>query len=182
MRTRPQHTLNLMIVALLAVVLTWAISGKATARDMFQSSPLDPGATVTSSATPVLGGIATETSILPPGAVDPAATPPALDTPIPITPEVILPTPTVEPGFLPAPTLVNPNDLTQGRPELARPGIAPAPEVVAMTPTVAPVSGAARLIDNAVLAMGYLWLCCGALFVVVLALIVVWLVRRNRRP
>ncbi len=167
MRTRP-HISSLIIVAGLAIVLTWTMAGQATARGTFQS-PLEPGATETSTPTPDLTNPGMEVTLTPtqmaagPGA--PAAT---------------------APGFLPAPTLVNPSDLIQGRPALSQPGGAPlvgpaqAPEPTA-TPAVQPVPGAAQLIDNAIVALGYFWLCCGFIVVALLALAAVWLARRSRR-
>ena len=115
--------------------------------------------------------------VTPPATFIVEATPTQLD--------VIEVTPTVS-GFLPPPTLVNPNALVPGRltplaPEnrpLAGPAAAPEP-----TPTEAPpvAPGAAQLIDSGVVALSYLWLCCGALLLAVVGLAVLWLWRRSKR-
>jgi hypothetical protein len=43
------------------------------------------------------------------------------------------------------------------------------------------VPGPAQLIDNGVVALSYLWLCCGALALAGAALGLVWLARRSKR-
>ena len=148
-----------------------------------------PDATATSTATPDPFAGPTETPFPPPGGVDNPVFPTETATEAPVegaSPPLAAP-PTGVPGFLPTPTLVNPNDLTQGRPALTQPGAAPlvgpaVPLPEATAPSAAPpVPGAAQLIDNAVVALSYLWLCCGFLFILALALIIVWLARRSRR-
>ena len=184
MRTRPQNLAILITVIALAVALTFAASGGALARSTFQSSIVPPpDSTATATPEPVFTPVDSPT--VPP--VIPEASPSATfvveATPTQVV--VIEVTPTVS-GFLPPPTLVNPNALVPGRltplaPE-NRPLVGPAapPEP---TPTEAPpvAPGAAQLIDSGVVALSYLWLCCGALLLAVVGLAVLWLWRRSKR-
>ena len=184
MRTRPQNLIPLITVIALAVALTFAASGGALARSTFQSSIVPPpDSTATATPEPVFTPVASPT--VPP--VTPEASPSATfvveATPTQVV--VIEATPTVS-SFLPPPTLVNPNALVPGRltplaPE-NRPLVGPAapPEP---TPTeAAPVApGAAQLIDSGVVALSYLWLCCGALLLAAVGLAVLWLWRRSKR-
>jgi hypothetical protein len=184
LRTRPQNLAILITVIALAVALTFAASGGALARTMFQSSiEPPPGSTATFTPEPVFtpgaGDFRTITPFIP------EASPTFGVELTPTQPVVVEATPTVS-GFLPPPTLVNPNAPVPGRltplaPEnrpLAGPAAPPEP-----TPTEAPpvAPGAAQLIDSGVVALSYLWLCCGALLLVLVGLAVFWLWRRSKR-
>jgi len=184
LRTRPQNLTTLITVIALAVALTFAASGGVLARSTFQSSIVPPpDSTATATPEPVFTPVASPT--MPP--VVPEASPSATfgveATPTQVV--VIEVTPTVS-GFLPPPTLVNPSALVPSRltplaPEnrpLAGPAAPPEP-----TPTEAPpvAPGAAQLIDSGVVALSYLWLCCGALLLAVVGLAVLWLWRRSKR-
>jgi hypothetical protein len=183
LRTRPQNLPILIIVIALAVALTFAASGGALARSTFQSSIVPPPDSTTATPEPVFTPVAspTEPPVVP--EASPSATFVVEATPTQVV--VIEVTPTVS-GFLPPPTLVNPNALVPGRlmplaPE-NRPLVGPAapPEP---TPTAAPpvAPGTAQLIDSGVVALSYLWLCCGALLLAVVGLAVLWLWRRSKR-
>jgi hypothetical protein len=156
LRTRPQNILSLIAVTALAAALTLAASGGALARSTFQSSiiPL-----------PESTGTAPPTPDFTPGGSD-------------ATPSVS--------GFLPPPTLVNPSSVAPGRVSPLAPENQPlvgaaAPPEATSTPTPAEAPGVAQLIDSGVVALSYLWLCCGALFLVAAALTIVWLSRRSKR-
>ena len=89
------------------------------------------------------------------------------------------------PGFLPPPTLSAPTGKLQ--PLLPGPGqplVAPPAPTLAPRPPAAASSDAltlARLIDEGIVALSYLWLCCGVLVLAVAALVIVWLARRSKR-
>ena len=183
MRTRPQNLPILITVIALAVALTFAASGGALARSTFQSSIVPPDSTATATPEPTFAPVDSPTV----SPVIPEASPPAtfVGEATPTQVVAIEVTPTVS-GFLAPPTLVNPNALMPGRltplaPE-NRPLVGPAapPEP---TPTEAPsvAPGAAQLIDSGVVALSYLWLCCGALLLAVVGLAVLWLWRRSKR-
>jgi hypothetical protein len=202
LRTRFERLSPLLAVVLLAVALTLAVSGGAAARSTFQSTPLQP---VTDTPTP-FDSVTIVTDTPPPfDQGQPAAetpTPPGMEalpteTPDPtFAPQEPLPAdaPTAEPvpggpGFLPAPTLTNPKDFLPGTGSLPQAAQAPltGPAVVAEdnapadTEPAADVSGAAQLIDSGIRALSYLWLCCGAVLILVAVLVFVWLMRRTRR-
>jgi hypothetical protein len=184
LRTRPQNLIPLITVIALAVALTFAASGGALARSTFQSSIVPPpDSTATATPEPVFtpADSPTVAPVIP--EASPSATFVVEATPTQVV--VVEATPTVS-SFLPPPTLVNPNALVPGRltplaPE-NRPLVGPAapPEP---TPTAAPpvAPGAAQLIDSGVVALSYLWLCCGALLLAVVGLAVLWLWRRSKR-
>jgi hypothetical protein len=44
-----------------------------------------------------------------------------------------------------------------------------------------PVPAAVQLIDTAVVAVGYVWLCCGAAALIGAGAVLVWLARRSSR-
>ena len=191
MRTRSQNLTILITVIALAVALTFAASGGALARSTFQSSIVPPpDSTVTATPEPIFTP------------VDSPTVPPVIPEASPVIPEAspsptfvtestptqvvaIQVTPTVS-SFLAPPTLVNPNALVPGRlTPLApdnRPLVGPAAPVE-LTPTQAPsvAPSAAELIDSGVVALSYLWLCCGALLLVVAGLTALWLWRRSKR-
>ena len=200
MRTRPQNLPILITVIALAVALTFAASGGALARSTFQSSILPtPESTATFTPepifTPVVGDFATATPFNPTALPSPTSVEeptPAQPTVVETAPTVVETAPTVvetapnASGFLPPPTLVNPNALALGqltplapdnRP-LVGPAVPPEPTPTKTSP-VAP--GAAELIDSGVIALSYLWLCCGELLLVVAGLTALWLWRRSKR-
>lgn len=186
MRTRPQNIAILIAVSALAVALTLAASGGALARSMFQSSPqLQPEITETVTPTPTFtpegGEIIIETPFVP--ELTPTATLVAEITPI--LPGVGEATPTAD-GFLPPPTLVNPSSVAPGRLAPLAPENRPlvgavAPPEATATPEPPAAPGVAELIDSGVVALSYLWLCCGALLLAAAALVIVWLARRSKR-
>jgi hypothetical protein len=127
-----------------------------------------------------------------------AATPEGTQT-LPVEPETQEEAPAIPsanpqsepaPGFLPAPTLTAPDTESGEAPELLSglqpPLIAPAvpsadpAENDNQTPDQAATS-VAELIDNGVIALSYVWLCCGGLFLIAAALLLIWLSRRGRR-
>jgi hypothetical protein len=184
LRTRPQNLIPLITVIALAVALTFAASGGALARSTFQSSIVPPpDSTATTTPEPIFTPVdfPTVPPVIP--EASPSATVVVEATPTQVV--VVEVTPTVS-GFLPPPTLVNPNALVPSRlTPLApdnRPLVGPAapPEP---TPTkVSPVApGAAELIDSGVVALSYLWLCCGVLILAAAGLAVLWLWRRSKR-
>lgn len=154
-----------------------------------------PGApTAIPTATPTFGLVPT----IPPPVV-PTATLFVTPEPLPefdLTPTPTLELPTDEPpiaaaapagvsGFLPAPTLVSPEDVL-GRP-LPGQGNAPltGPAVAAIEPTAepdTPAPGVAELIDSGIVALSYVWICCGGLLLLGVAAAAYFLARRNRRP
>jgi hypothetical protein len=175
-----------MTVIALSVALTFAASGGALARSTFQSSILPPpDSTATSTPEPVFTPVATDFATLTPSA--PAASPsPTFAMELtPTQPIIVEATATVS-SFLPPPTLVNPNAVVPGRlTPLApdnRPLVGPAapPEP---TPTQIPPQAptAADLIDSGVVALSYLWLCCGAFLLVAAGLAILLLWRRSKR-
>jgi len=109
------------------------------------------------------------------------------ETPAAIEPASAAP---ANPGFLPAPTLTSPDAAGTGSfpslsPNLAPPLTGPAASLpepaqkLETAPGEAP--SAAQLIDNGLVALSYVWLCCGVFFLIGATLGVVWLVRRSRR-
>jgi hypothetical protein len=198
LRTRPQNISILIAVIALAAALTLAASGGALARSTFQSSIVPPPAitrtvppiptftptpifTPSPTFTPGGGDIITQTPFIP--EMTPTATPVTEATPI--VPVVSDATPTTS-GFLPPPTLVNPSSAAPGRLSPMATGNQPlvgAAELPAATSTSIPIEApsAAQLIDSGVVALSYLWLCCGALLLAAAALTIVWLSRRSKR-
>lgn len=186
MRTRPQTIFILIAVFALAAALTVAASGGVLARSTFQSSILpSPEITETIPPTPDFtpggGEIIIETPFVP--EITPTITLVAEATfTVPVVSDA---TPTAA-GFLPPPTLVNPSSVAPGRLSPLAPENRPlvgeaAPPEATSTPTPPEAPGVAQLIDSGVVALSYLWLCCGALFLVAAALTIVWLSRRSKR-
>ncbi len=177
MLTRPQNVVPLLAVVILAFLLTAALSGEvASARFTFQSSPLVPEDTP---ELPPVQETAGETPL-------PPTPEPGLEAPTPIvTVPPVEPTPLL-PGFLPAPTLTNPD-----APPPLPPVVGPRPLVGPAAPPVEPspvppsapsaVPSAAQLIDNAIVALSYAWLCCGVALLGLGAVAIVWLARRSAR-
>lgn len=193
MRTRPQNPVILIIVIALAVALTFIASGGALARSMFQSSILpSPGVTATIPSLPT----ATPTFIpnLIPTDVSSIVQTPVIagvtltaTLPVETVPTLIdasNATPTAS-GFLPPPTLVNPNAVAPDRLTPLAPANLPlvgpaAPPEPTPTPAQPDMPGAAELIDSGVVALSYLWLCCGALILIAAGLVALWLWRRSK--
>lgn len=177
MHTRLQSSVPVLgAVVALALALTVAVSGAALALSTFQSSPLVPEDTLPPSPPE---GMITDTP-----------------TPVPLepTPEAPLPAATqppaepmsLPPGFLPAPTLTNPDALLPlppavGQPPLVGPAVPPPEPSPVPTSSVSAVPSAAQLIDNAIVALSYAWLCCGVALLVLGAAVLVWLARRSAR-
>jgi hypothetical protein len=185
-----------LVLIVLSVTVIWMMPGDALARPVFQS-PLTPTVTRTATSTstqPITGTRPiTSTVVALPVAPTVAAAPPITAT-RPITPTVAptrlpeQPAATVAPGvpgFLPPPTLSAPTGKLQ--PLLPGPGqplVAPPAPTLAPRPAAAASSDAlslARLIDEGIVALSYLWLCCGVLVLAVAALVIVWLARRSKR-
>lgn len=214
MRQRPLNLPALILIALLTLALTWAVSDGVSARSTFQSEPVSsvptlapatatptqppaastraatatptPAATAFNTFTPVATGF---TALTP--AQTPSMTPRGAETstPSPTLPEPapILQTPAAAPsapGFLPPPTLTNPGAFLPGRATqspLVGPAAQPAQPAAATDAGVTPEApGPAQLIDSGIVALSYLWMCCGGIVLVVAALVVVWLARRSR--
>jgi hypothetical protein len=185
LRTRPQNLAILITVIALAVALTFAASGGALARSTFQSSILPtPESTATFTSVPVLTPVAGDYTATPFNQTAPPSPTFTIEL-TPTQPTIVDTTPTAS-SFLPPPTLVNPNALVPGRrtplaPDnrpLAGPAVPPEPTPTEVSP-VAP--GAAELIDSGVVALSYLWLCCGVLLLAAAGLAVLWLWRRSKR-
>ena len=94
------------------------------------------------------------------------------------------------PGFLPPPTLTSPGTPVPAVAASRLPGELPVRVAPTGTPTFTGTSSQsqtnvtatlARLIDQGVLAVGYLWLCCGILALVGVGGALVWSFRRARR-
>jgi hypothetical protein len=156
------------------------------AHSTFQSSPILPTATVDLAVPTVPPPTAT-------APVGPPQGPPATPEPIELTPE-LPPTDAARPitptasGYLPPPTLTNPDALIPGRPSSLQPtgqpplvGPAAPPVEATSTPATSDVPSSAQLIDNGVVALSYVWLCCGGLALAGAALGLVWLARRSKR-
>lgn len=177
MHTRLQSLALLLAVVALAVMLTVAVSGAALARSTFQFSPLVPGDTPP--AVPPPGEMITDTPT-------PAAFEPTPEAPSPIATLPPLEPTALPPSFLPAPTLTNPDALLPlppavGQPPLVGPAAPPVePSPVPASATSA-VPSAAQLIDNAIVALSYVWLCCGVAFLALAAAVLIWLARRSPR-
>jgi hypothetical protein len=165
----------LVSLVLLAVALTWLISGKEAATAMFQSPPFDSG--------------------LPTPTGQPSASPTGTATSVPTSTSSPVPTMTSEPtasptppGFLPPPTLTSP-----GTPVPAEPSPQLPAELLPLRPAPTETPGAASqpetgfsmtlagLIDQGVLALGYLWLCCGIFALIGVGGALFWFFRRARR-
>jgi len=177
-RRRLDRIWLLALLVLLAATLTWLISGKEVATAAFQSpNPFD-SVLLTPTAEPTAASTGTATS-----SPMPTLEPTQVATPEPM----VSPTPF---GFLPPPTLTSP-----GTPI---PAVAPSPVPgelpVRVAPTEPPPSAGtnsrpqtnvtaalATLIDQGVLAVGYLWLCCGVLALVGAGGALIWFSRRSRR-
>ncbi len=171
------------------------------------TTDIESTATWTLTASPATSGVPTESGAAlatPPAAavtpIDGIGTPSMVTTPVPVETE-IQPTVSMEGaqvtgserptplGYLPAPTLTSPDAaapslgsglLPGSQPPLSAPAEAPPVATAQDTAPGASVPSAARLIDNGIVALSYLWLCCGAFVLVVAVLGIVFLARRKR--
>jgi hypothetical protein len=179
-RTQIRNAKPLVLLVLVAVALTWLISGRVGATAAFQS----PNPFESELRTPTIEPSATPT----------AATATAIASPTPTiepTPEAT-PEPTLSPtplGFLPPPTLTSPgtpvpdeapSSLPAELPARVAPTAPPPSEQSDDQPQTSPKITLAKLIDQGVLAMGYLWLCCGVLALIGVAGTLIWFFRRSR--
>lgn len=159
---KPRFALALLLVAALALILTFALSSGEPARAMFQDSPLE-------SPTPDFFETLTPAVIEEPPTLEPPTAVPLLPT--------IGPTATPK-GFLPAPTIVNPDDL--GSLQLAQPQVSGGGAAFEPTPT--PRTPAANSgVRTFVALLNTLWLLCGGLLLIggVAASLYIW--RRSQR-
>ncbi len=168
-------TLKLLVLAFAALLVMprFEASGAQSGSTVFQSppslvfqSPLTPTATAMATATATATVTRTPT-------IEPTRAP-AMTTVAPARAAA----PTAATNYLPPPTLTQPGAMPSG-PLFAGPrplaGATPMP-----TPTSTPSGpqGTAAAIDQAIVALGYVWLCCGAGTLTLAALGVVWLFRR----
>jgi hypothetical protein len=184
--------LALAVLVGLSAALAWATPDDVLARPIFQSPIGTPGITPTltitgtrpaglpSPTTQLVTATQTVTSAAP-SPQPPTAAPPA-------APAVAPPGDGKAPGFLPPPTLSAPG----GRPQPLLPGPGQ-PLVAPPAPTLAPratpaaanqtgeASSLARLIDAAIIALSYVWLCCGIFVLIGTTLLLVWLARGKAR-
>jgi hypothetical protein len=179
-----------LILVGLSVTVIWMMPGDALARPVFQS-PLTPTVTRTATSTstrPITGTrpITPTVAVAPPLTATRPITPAGAPIRSPEQPTAaVAPAAPAAPGFLPPPTLSAPTGKLQ--PLLPGPG---QPLVAPLAPTLAPRPPAAasndalslaRLIDEGIVALSYLWLCCGVLVLAAAALVMVWLARRSKR-
>lgn len=163
--------LALSVLTGLAVALVWTLPDEALARPVFQSPLTDQPPTMTATLT------VTGTRPAPTGA--PTARPPA-EAPMAAPPTAD----SKAPGFLPPPTLSAPGSRPQSLlPGPAQPLVAPPAPRPTPTPTGAPNDALtlARLIDAAIIAVSYIWLCCGVFILIGVTLGLVWLARGKGR-
>lgn len=205
-RTHLRTARNLTGLVLLAVALAWIVSAKAVANSTFQSPPFESpvetetttatnAPTVTATPSPSGGPIRGpgETATPPPTPIfqateTPIETSTPFPTPLPLATETPAETPT-PPGYLPPPTLTSPGTPVPAQLSVPSLGVPPQRGRTPTPPRDAesqPGSsriflGLARLIDQAVIALGYLWLCCGVFVLLAVGGILVWLVRRGQR-
>jgi hypothetical protein len=206
-RTHLRTAKLLALLVLLAAALTWIVSGKVVATSTFQSPfesglpppTVEPSALPTDTATPALE----PTSLFTPATATDTATsaltptaPAAPDTPVPAPTLTSPPTPEVtsEPsasptpaGFLPPPTLTSPGTPVLDGPSAPLPRELPVRAAPTETPTRSESQAGtdfsttlAGLIDQGVLALGYLWLCCGVLALIGIGGALLWFIRRSR--
>jgi hypothetical protein len=177
-RTQIRNAKSLVLLVLVAAALTWLISGRDGATAAFQSPSPFESELLTPTAEP--SAFPTVTATLSP---TPTLVPTLEATPAP----TLSPTPL---GFLPPPTLTSPGTpVPEGAPSLlpdelpvrVAPTEPPPPEETDGWPQTSPATTLARLIDQGVLAMGYLWLCCGVLALVGVGGALIWFLRRSRR-
>lgn len=195
MRTHLRTTQLLAILVLLAVALTWLISGREGAAAFQSPVPfeselvtptLEPTASPTGTAYPEIAQTSSPTATL--GATSGPTLEPTLEpTPVVTSEPAMSATP---PGFLPPPTLTSPGTpVPAGAPSTwpdelpvrVAPTETPAAEGTNSRPQTGVSTALARLIDQGVLAMGYIWLCCGVLALLGVGGVLIWFFRRSRR-
>lgn len=180
--------LALIVLAGLSAALVGALPDEALARPIFQSPLMGLSPTITATLT-VTG--TRQAALTPPAATltrtgpttQPAASPrPPAEAPLAAPP----PGDGKAPGFLPPPTLSAPGSRLQ--PLLPGPGQPlVAPPAPALRPTPTPTvsaddaSSLARLIDTAIVALSYAWLCCGIFVLIGVTVGLVWLARGKGR-
>jgi hypothetical protein len=180
--------LALAVLIGLSAALVWVTPDDVLARPIFQSPVGTP------TITPTLAITGTRPAGLPPPATQPVTNTrpmtPSVPSPQPppVAPAVAPPGDGKAPGFLPPPTLSAPG----GRPPSLLPGPGQ-PLVAPPAPTLAPratpaaanktgeASSLARLIDAAIIALSYVWLCCGIFVLIGTTLLLVWLARGKAR-
>jgi hypothetical protein len=169
---------------LLTVALTWFWPIGAGASTPFQSSPLIPPSPTPRRPTATVTATA-GTAVTPGAQQSPTASPsPTIAAPVAATPTPApIATATRPSSYLPPPTLTSPGQvgpsIAGGQP--AGP-LSAAPATPSLLATVAPEvddlpSDAillARLIDRAVIAVGYVWLVCGAVTLVLVLVGFYW--------
>ena len=183
----------LLVLAGLSVALISLMPASAVALSTFQSPPPTLPPTVTRPA--ATNSPVPQVTVAPtPGAPGQAPLPPAIpgratataapQEPVPQEPQI---QPTA-PGYLPPPTLSAPGGaLPPLLPGPGQPLVAPPVPTATRSPVPANETqpdntlALAHLIDSGVMAVSYLWLCCGVLVLAGAALILVWLVRRGKR-
>jgi len=212
-RDNPRAGFVLLLLAFLALGLSWALWGQGSARAvqpydvLFQSeiptptltATFEPSLTLQPPGLPVVTATPTTFSPAPiqptptsgPLPLPTTAVPffqatatPVFSTPLPApSPTPTGPAPTA-PGYLPPPTLTS-NEPT--------PSPAPNDPALAIEPVSTPEASSgssgflgvnrgrlARLIDRVVVLFSYAWLCCGALTLSGVGLLLFWLIRRSR--
>jgi hypothetical protein len=187
----------LAVLLILAFALSWASPGDAVARSMFQSPLPTDTATLTVPVPPTPQASSVPATLVPPPPTSDGQAPvPTLPPTSPTNPPGAATPPAVPAGrltpnaagFLPPPTFSAPGSaLATLLPGPQQPLVAPAiptsePAGTATDdPNSGGVPGVAQLIDNGVMALSYVWLCCGILVLLGATLILVWLARRSRR-
>ena len=191
MRTHLRTTLLLAILVLTAVALTWLISGGEGAAALqspipFESELVTPTLEPTESPTGTPYVEIAETSS--PTATLGTTSEPTLEPTPGVTSEPSMSA--TPPGFLPPPTLTSPGTPVPGGapspwpeelPVRAAPTETPPPEETNGRSQTDVSTALARLIDQGVLAVGYLWLCCGVLALLGAGGGLLWFFRRSRR-
>jgi hypothetical protein len=179
-RTQIRNAKPLVLLVLLAVALTWLIFGRGGATAAFQSPNPFESELLTPTTEPSAFPAATATATLSP---TPTLEPTLEATPLP----TLSPTPS---GFLPPPTLTSPgtpvpagvlSPLPDELPARIAPTEPPSAEETDSRTQSSPSMTLARLIDQGVVAVGYLWLSCGVLALVGVGGALIWFVRRSRR-
>lgn len=179
--------LALGILAGLSVALVWTLPDEALARPVFQSPLTDQPPVVTPTVTITGTRQVTPTPPAEQSAVNPD--PIALPSPRPADGGPMAKSPSGNskaPGFLPAPTLSAPDSqLPSLLPGPSRPLVAPPAPTPRPTPATDNAandpSALARLIDTIIIALSYIWLCCGIFVLIGVTLGLVWLARSKRR-
>ncbi len=183
--------LALTILIGLSGALVWMLPDDVLARPVFQSPLTGQPQTVT----PTLTITGTRQGAPTPLASQPLTTSGQITLPAPsprpaaAAPAVALPQGEDKaPGFLPPPTLSAPDGRLQpllpgpGQPLVAPPAPTPAQRPTPAAPTkTSEALSLARLIDTGIVALSYVWLCCGVFVLIGTTLLLVWLARGKGR-